>query len=159
MSRIRDNVVVLTGSNSDFDHLSEQYNKDLIQKIKVHAGDGKTLVMRGLDCIYPALYDLFNKRFASYRGSRQSCSVSYEDYKDTMIIHPEFKVIVVKDESELFRPRADMERVLPSALINRFEKHIIKQADVYEGGSSALPNRPQLKPRKQGSLQERSQQI
>ena len=126
--------MLLTGSNFEFDHLSEKYNTALLKKIKVYAGKGKTLVLRNLDCIYPALYDLFNKRFALYKTSKQLCSVSYEEYRDKILVHADFKVVLVKSEDDLFAPKADMERLLPSPLINRFEKHIIKQSDVFQSG-------------------------
>lgn len=126
-------MVVLRGSSFKQDRLSEDYNTSYLKQIKYYASNKVILVLKDLDSIYSSLYDLFNKRFSLFDTKVMRCDITFEDYKDFIKIEPQFRVIVIKQISDLFKSKKDMESVLPSPLINRFEKHILTAEDFSKG--------------------------
>ena len=87
------------------------------------------MVLHKLEFIYAALYDLFNRRFLVSESAMGFCSVTHEDHSDTFQVDYAFRVILLKSDKDLFTDAAHIEKVLPSPLMNRFEKHILGLED------------------------------
>ena len=98
------------------------------------------LVLDNLDIIYGALYDLFNQRFVHKKTNRY-CNVIYEDFKKTLLIHQKFKCFILKNENDLLHDPEIIEKVLPSPLMNRFEKHLVNFHNIHSDGKNLLIQR------------------
>ena len=127
----------MLGSKLDFDVKSNQYAIEKIKKIKFFASKGFVLVLKDLECIYGVLYDLFNQAVSdgSNQQIRRTCFVTYEDFKEPIRIHPRFRIVLLKDEADLVTETRDIERKLPSPLVNRFQKHILLFENMAPAGS------------------------
>ena len=125
MNRKCNSLVYLRGSTFEADRRSGSYATSYLKRLKYYAANGFTVVLQNLEFIYAVLYDLFNQRFSLNDSSLKFCNVTYEDYKDILKIDEKFRVIILKKESDLFTNQKDIERILPSPLMNRFEKHIL----------------------------------
>lgn len=125
--RIRSKAHFMLGSKLDFDIKSNQYAIEKIKRIKYYASQGFLIIMKDLENIYGVLYDLFNQRFSEESGSKvgHTCFVTYEDFKEPILIHPDFRIILLKSENDLISDSANIERKLPSPLVNRFQKHVL----------------------------------
>lgn len=125
----------LRGSSLKVDQRSVKYTTKYLKKLKYYAAEGFTVVLHDLEFIYAALYDLFNQRFSLKQSALQFCKVSYEDYKDLLKIDKDFRVIILINESDLLTDPKCIEKVLPSPLMNRFEKHILNLVHFKEKGT------------------------
>jgi hypothetical protein len=117
----------MIGSKLTQDVKSSQYAINQIKKIKYFASQGYLIVLKDLECIYGILYDLFNQRFSEKQGEKvaQTCFITYEDIKAPVMIHPDFRIVLLKSENDLITDTKNIERKLPSPLVNRFQKHIL----------------------------------
>lgn len=137
-SRLPGNFEVLLGSSFYFDLHSKEYSANVLSQICHYSQDSTVLVLDNLDNIYGALYDLFNQRFASSKDNRY-CNVIYEDFKKTLVINQKFKCIILKNETDLLVEAHMVENVLPSPLMNRFEKHLLSLENITREGESLTP--------------------
>jgi hypothetical protein len=128
----------MIGSKLDYDKKSSQYAIEKIKKIKYLASQGYLIVLKDLEYIYGVLYDLFNQRFSenSKNNVGHTCFVTYEDFKDPILIKPEFRIILLKSESDLITDTMNIERKLPSPLVNRFQKHILLLQNITKQGTN-----------------------
>lgn len=133
---LRTKTHFMLGSRLDADVKSNQYAIEKIKRIKFYASQGFLVVLKDLENIYGVLYDLFNQRFSEDSGSKagHTCFVTYEDFKEPMLIHPDFRIILLKSEHDLISDSAHIERKLPSPLVNRFQKHILLLHNVTKPG-------------------------
>ena len=115
---------MIEGSKFQHDTQNQKYYFDILSQIKVHIEKGDFLVLSDLDNIYGILYDLFNQRFSMEENSSSVCQINYGDMKEKIPIHSSFGCIMLKSESD-FLGKKDIEKKLPSPLLNRFEKHIL----------------------------------
>ena len=120
-----DKIVHRFGSSFLFDKNSDKYAYQFLKEFKHYASEGYTLLLDNLDIIYGALYDMFNQRFSSHKGKKY-CSVTFEDFKETIVVQPDFNCFILKEEAQLQAKDSEIERKLPSPLMNRFEKHIFR---------------------------------
>jgi hypothetical protein len=120
----------LKGSSFQKDKQMNDYAISYLKDLKYYAANGYTVVLHNLEFIYPVLYGLFNQRFSLQESSIKSCYVTYEDYKDLIKIEADFKIILLKDKENLFCLENEIEKKLPSPLMNRFEKHIVNLTDI-----------------------------
>ena len=75
---------------------------------------GFRIVLKNLDYIYGALYDLFNQNFFSI-GDRKNCRIALGGTNNPMCyVNDKFRCIVISDQNP-----SD----LPPPFLNRFEKH------------------------------------
>ena len=132
----------MIGSKLDFDIKSSQYAIEKIKKIKFLASQGYLIVLKDLECIYGVLYDLFNQRFTeeSSNGVGHTCFVTYEDFKDPILIKPEFRIVLLKSENDLITDTVNIERKLPSPLVNRFQKHVLLLQNITKPGNYFIYN-------------------
>ena len=121
------------GSTFNFDQNSNQYAYKILKLVKLCAENDYTLVLDNLDYIYGSLYDFFNQRFAISHG-RKYCNISFEDFKESVSVDPDFNCIIFKKKDELRLSRDEIENKLPSPLMNRFEKHIFTVKEVQSEG-------------------------
>ena len=124
-----DKVVFL---NEDQTGISQQINN-----FSNFVSKGFTVMMRGMESIYPSLYDLFNQRY-SQEKEKDYCIISYGSFKTKVEVHKEFRCIVIMDDYKQGQ-RADV--AWPPALLNRFEKHILLEDDLLDTNSIRLRKR------------------
>ena len=104
------------GSQFKEDVLSEEYQLKVINKIKIYMEQGGTIILKDLDTVYPALYDLFNQNFTimcNKNFTRISVGSRLNAYP---YVHENFKIIVFVNEENIDNQEPPF--------LNRFEKHI-----------------------------------
>ena len=107
----------IIGSQFEQDIDQDEYSAKILSTIINCLEDGVSLILQGLDTIYPSLYDLFNQNFTVI-SKKKSCKIALARTTNiTCSVHDEFRCIVLVDEQEL----ADQE----PPFLNRFEKQII----------------------------------
>ena len=114
----------IEGSKFKHDTENQKYYIRILSRIKDHITNGDFVVLSDLDNIYGILYDLFNQRFSMEDNSTGVCQINYGDMKEKIPIHNKFGCILLKNEAD-FLGKQDLEKRLPSPLLNRFEKHIL----------------------------------
>lgn len=120
------------GSKLDFDVRSNEYHIETIKKIKNYVQQGMVIIFHNLECIYGVMYDLFNQRFMENDREVSMCYITYENLKSPVRIHPDFRCFLLKNESDLVEDETNIERKLPSPLVNRFQKHLVGLKDMAE---------------------------
>ena len=109
---------IIIGSKFKEDIKSEEYQLKIIKTIQFYMEKGKTLILKDIESVYPALYDLFNQNFTSMNGknfARISIGSSFSTYSD---VDDNFKCIVDVNIDEIKKQEPPF--------LNRFEKHILK---------------------------------
>ena len=132
----------MIGSKLSFDIKSNQFAIEKIKIIKYFASHGFMIVLKDLECIYGVLYDLFNQRFSEDSGKdiKHTCFITYEDMKEPILIHNDFRIILLKSENDLISDTLNIERKLPSPLVNRFQKHILLLHNITNQGIPIIIN-------------------
>ena len=133
---MRKDTVYLVGSKLEFDVRSNEYHIQIIKKIKSLVSKGALIIFHNLECIYGVLYDLFNLRYVENDRSAKMCYITYENLKDPVRIHPNFRCVLLKAETDLVETEANIEKTLPSPLVNRFQKHILNLKDMTQKSKS-----------------------
>ena len=99
------------------DHHSEEYSLKILNKIQVHMEQGKVLILKNLESVYPALYDLFNQNFTEV-GKKNYARLAVGSSVNTFsLVNDEFRCIVIVNEEQIEQEEAPF--------LNRFEKHIV----------------------------------
>lgn len=89
----------------------------MLSRIKVFLREGRLLILKDLDRIYGALYDMLNQNY-SVVGGKQHCRIALGAHNNPMCeVHQDFKCIVFMDQEQL-------DKVDPPFL-NRFEKQYL----------------------------------
>ena len=117
-------IIKMFGSKFDFDIRSSKYYIGLISQLKNYVVNGDFLIFSNLEAIYGILYDLFNQRFSVIQNQINFCEINYGDIKDRIQINKHFGCLLLKNEKDL-QIKNNIEKHLPSPLLNRFEKHIL----------------------------------
>ena len=105
------------GSQFQNDLQSEEYTLKILNKIQLHMEHGKVLILKNLESVYPALYDLFNQNFQEM-GNKKFARIAIGSSTNTFsFVNNNFRCIVNVDEKLI-----DGEE---PPFLNRFEKHII----------------------------------
>ena len=102
-----------TGSKFKADKNSLLYYNEMLNKIKEQMENGTILILKDLENIYPALYELFNQSFEYLPGKK---FVYLGESKSQAFVDDNFKVIVILEKSQIQNQEAPF--------LNRFEKHI-----------------------------------
>ena len=102
---------------SDKNNIS--YSNEILSKIKYQMGTNNILVLKDLESVYPALYELFNQSYTYLDGKK---FVYLGESQSLTLVHDNFKVIVLIDKKQI-------EEQEPPFL-NRFEKHIINYTNL-----------------------------
>jgi len=105
------------GSKFPNDIQSEEYSLKILNKIQLHMEQGKILILKNFEPIYPALYDLFNQNFTEV-GKKNYARIAIGSSTNAFsLVDKNFKCIVIVDEKQI-----DEEE---PPFLNRFEKQII----------------------------------
>ena len=105
------------GSSFENDQFNEYYSVKILNKILSCMEEGKILILKNLETIYPSLYDLFNQNFTVVSEKNFARIALGSTNNSLSYVHPNFKCIILVNED-------DIEKQEPPFL-NRFEKHII----------------------------------
>ena len=105
------------GSQFKNDLQSEEYTLKILNKIQLHMEQGKVLILKNLESVYPALYDLFNQNFSKISEKNYARIAIGSSTNAFSYVHKEFRCIVSVDEDQI-----DEEE---PPFLNRFEKHIV----------------------------------
>jgi ABC-type oligopeptide transport system ATPase subunit len=113
-----------------------------------YVNQGCIVVMRRMDKIYSCFYDLFNKKYTTVEKNgkkRNYCQVSCGSvFVNELEVNDDFKCIIIMDDSAISNSssseegRSDVETKRPTALLNRFEKHILLGEDLFDPTSMAI---------------------
>ena len=105
------------GSLFQNDLQSEEYSLKILNKIQLHMEQGKILILKNLESVYPALYDLFNQNFQEM-GEKKYARIAIGSSTNAFsLVNDNFRCIVDVDESQINQEEPPF--------LNRFEKHII----------------------------------
>ena len=107
--------VIYIGSQFKGDK-SESYTEEILYKIQMQMENEVILILKGLEIIYPSLYDLFNQNFSEFNGNKYA-KISFSNNQSTSLINNNFKVVVLVDKQ--------MIEFEDKPFLNRFEKHVI----------------------------------
>ena len=105
------------GSQFYKDHHSEEYSLKILNKIQLHMEEGKVLILKNLESVYPALYDLFNQNFTEYSEKNYARIAVGSSINNFSLVHDEFRCIVSVNYEQIEEEEAPF--------LNRFEKHIV----------------------------------
>ena len=105
------------GSPFNKDHHSEEYSLKILNKIQLHMEEGKVLILKNLESVYPALYDLFNQNFTEV-GKKKYARIAIGSSTNTFsFVNENFRCIVSVNYEQIEQEEAPF--------LNRFEKHIV----------------------------------
>ena len=102
------------GSKFKSDKKNVVYSNEILNKVKIQMETENILILKDLESVYPALYELFNQNYIYLNGKK---FVHLGESKSLSLVNNKFKVIVLVDKDQV-------ENQEPPFL-NRFEKHII----------------------------------
>ena len=104
------------GSQFQNDLQSEEYTLKILNKIQLHMEQGKVLILKNLESVYPALYDLFNQNFTEVSNKNYARIAIGSTTNAFSLVDDNFRCIVNVSEDQI-----DEEE---PPFLNRFEKHI-----------------------------------
>ena len=102
------------GSKFAKDRYNILYSDEMLKKIKYQMETDNILILKDLESVYPALYELFNQSF-TYLDEKKFVRLGSSE--SLSLVNNKFKVIVLVDKNQI----NDEEE----PFINRFEKHIL----------------------------------
>ena len=117
LSNMSREVETIYGSRFDGDQ-SEDYNYDVLSRILLFMERSCILILRDLDLIYGALYDMLNQSYTVVNGKKMCRVAIGSDSNPTCFIHDEFRCIVLKDEKTI--------DYSDPPFLNRFEKQLLR---------------------------------
>lgn len=108
---------IMIGSQFEKDVDQEEYSCRTLSTIINCLEDGTSLILQGLDYIYPSLYDLFNQNFTII-SQKKTCKIALGTTNNsTCTVHEDFRCIILLEEQYLSQQ--------DPPFLNRFEKQII----------------------------------
>ena len=122
--------VIYIGSQFKGDK-SESYTEEILYKIQMQMENETILILKGLEIIYPSLYDLFNQNFSEFNGNRYA-KISFSNNQSTSLINNKFKIVVLVDKQ--------MVQYEDKPFLNRFEKHVISFENILQPNYVRLVN-------------------
>ena len=128
-----DDYIFIIGSQFIEDSNSEEYQLKVIKKIQIYMEEGKTVILKDLESVYPALYDLFNQNFTIMNGknfARISIGSSFSIYSQ---VNTKFKCIVNVDINNISKQEPPF--------LNRFEKHIVTYENLLDENLTNISNK------------------
>ena len=85
---------------------------------------GKTIILKDLESVYPALYDLFNQNFTIMNGKNYARILIGTSFNIYSQVNKNFKCIVNVDMNSINKQEPPF--------LNRFEKHIVKYENLLD---------------------------
>ena len=117
LSELNKNYYFLVGSKFEKDLQSEEYILKVLNKIQIYMEQGKILIMKNLDSVYPSMYDLFNQNFTEISNKKYARLAIGSSTNTFSLINKDFRCIINIDMDEIDKQEAPF--------LNRFEKQII----------------------------------
>ena len=108
---------LFVGSQFYRDHHSEEYSLKILNKIQLLMEQGKVLILKNLEFIYPALYDLFNQNFTKMSKKNYARIAIGSSINNFSQVNDDFRCIVSVNDKQIDEEEAPF--------LNRFEKHIL----------------------------------
>ena len=143
ISKLNKDSSFYIGSQFKNDLQSEEYILKILNKIQLHMEQGKVLILKNLESVYPALYDLFNQNFTKVSDRNFARIAIGSSTNAFSFVHEDFRCIVSVDEDQL-------EKEEPPFL-NRFEKHMLsfeylirKKENLYKTSSKIFQDLNQM---------------
>ena len=109
----------LIGSQFEEDIDGENYSVKMLNKIQLCMEEGKILILKNLESIYPSLYDLFNQNFTSVGGKNFSRIALGSSNNILAHVHEDFRCVILVSHQKI------EDEVEDPPFLNRFEKHIV----------------------------------
>ena len=103
-----------SGSKFKGDRKNIMYSEQILNKIKFHMENSNILILKDLETVYPALYELFNQSFIYLDGKK---FVHLGKFKSLALVDDKIKIIVLVQKNKIDSQEPPF--------LNRFEKHII----------------------------------
>ena len=117
LSDLNTNYSLYIGSQFPNDIKSEEYPLKILNKIQMHMEQGNILVLKNLESLYPALYDLFNQNFTEVNNKNYARIAIGSSTNAFSFVNDNFRCIVNVDYKQI----NDEE----PPFLNRFEKQIV----------------------------------
>ena len=116
LSKFNKNNNFYIGSQFPNDLQNEEYSLKILNKIQLHMEQGNILILKHLESVYPALYDLFNQNFTEVNQKNYARIAIGSSNNAFSFVNDEFRCIVSVDSGK--------ENEQEAPFLNRFEKHI-----------------------------------
>ena len=105
------------GSQFSQDHHSEEYSLKILNKIQMRMEEDKVLILKNLEPVYPALYDLFNQNFTKVSNKNYARIAIGSSINNFSLVNDNFRCIVSVNTEQIEEEE--------TPFLNRFEKHIV----------------------------------
>ena len=105
------------GSKFKSDLNTEEYALKVLNKVQLHMENGNILIMKDLDSVYPAMYDLFNQNFTVLSNKNYARLAVGSSVNTFSFVNNNFRCIIDVDIKQIDNEEAPF--------LNRFEKHIM----------------------------------
>eukprot|EP01047_Picozoa_sp_COSAG01_P003877 COSAG01_NODE_121_length_25291_cov_10.011670_2_plen_4872_part_00 len=116
---------VMHGSKFELDQ-SGDYSYRVLSQIILCMEKGGVLILRDLDAIYGALYDMLNQNYVEVNGKRHCRVALGADSNPMCVVHDTFRCIVLVDKDNLI---CNGHLMLDPPFLNRFEKQTLLYSD------------------------------
>ena len=113
---------IYIGSKFKNDLNKEDYASKIMNKIQTDMEEGRLLILKDLETVYPHMYDLFNQNFTVLGGKNYSRISVGDSINAFLLVNDKFKCIVNVDINKIYEEEPPF--------LNRFEKHIITFEDL-----------------------------
>ena len=113
--------IYLIGSKFKNDKNDILYSDDMLQQVKFQMEKNIILILKDLEIIYPALYELFNQNLKEFEGKKYTRLGGLENQ---IYVNNNFKTIVYMNKENI--PESD------PPFLNRFEKHLVSITNILE---------------------------
>ena len=117
LSDLNKDFKLYIGSQFQNDLKSEEYSLKILNKIQLHMEQGNVLILKNLESVYPALYDLFNQNFTEVSKKNYARIAIGSSTNAFSFVDNNFRCIVNVDYDQIEQEEAPF--------LNRFEKHIV----------------------------------
>ena len=117
LSDLKKDFKLYIGSQFQNDLKSEEYSLKILNKIQLHMEQGNVLILKNLESVYPALYDLFNQNFTEVSKKNYARIAIGSSTNTFSFVGQNFRCIVNVDYDQIDQEEAPF--------LNRFEKHIV----------------------------------
>ena len=117
VSKLKKEYCYYIGSQFEDDIQSEEYTLKILNKIQFIMENNNILILKNLESVYPALYDLFNQNFTVISKKNYARIACGSSANALCQVNDNFRCIINVDVNQIDKEEAPF--------LNRFEKHIL----------------------------------
>ena len=117
LSEENQEYIFYIGSKFEADLSTEEYALKILNKIQVDMENGNIIILKDLESVYPAMYDLFNQNFTVLSNKNYARLAVGSSVNTFSLVNDKFRCIVNADIEQIDNEEAPF--------LNRFEKHIM----------------------------------